>query len=57
MKIAIAGGFLPVAGAYCTLVRTVDANTTTNIKKTNKIYIAPRILKRIRAQTHGVTRR
>jgi len=33
MKIAIAGGFLPVAGAYCTLVRTVDANTTTNIKK------------------------
>ena len=26
-------------------------------KYTNKIYIAPGILKRIRAQTHGVTRR
>ena len=27
------------------------------ITNTNKIYIAPGILKRIRAQTHGVTRR
>ena len=38
-----------VVGAYR---QPIETNTNTN-----KIYIAPGILKRIRVQTHGVTRR
>jgi len=34
-----------------------DSSSRQNKYNTNKIYIAPGILKRIRAQTHGVTRR
>jgi len=41
----------------CIYIYIVSQKSNTQIQKnTNKIYIAPGILKRIRAQTHGVTR-